>query len=165
MGVPPGQVFGTYGIVPSSTLANTDAAAQYGINPPAALATRTSVSINTATITAVQFDVEVFDNGSFFAPTSAIFTVPDRGFYNIIGNGTWGTISATGYRLLMIYQNATEIAGQEGPGDASASIRQTVAASTLCSAGDTIELRAFHTLGVAQNLTNSRLGVVRLSGT
>lgn len=165
MGLPSIPVFGTNQVLPSSSLSALGDAANYAVNPPAVLGTRTSLSIPTAAITPVTFDVEVFDNGNFLTVTSAIFTVPDRGLYWISGSATWGTISATGYRMLLIYQNAVEIAGQFAAGDASASIRQTVATPTLCAAGDTVELRAFHSLGVSMNLTSVRLGLSRHSGT
>lgn len=122
------------------------------------------VALNTAaaltsTATALDWDVETFDVGSYFALTEASrITIPDTGFYRInsvLYTGTAG--SGSSYSVMIKVNNTITLSTATIAANQSASYDETVE----LQAGDYIQMFVSETNAVGTILTNSFLEVTR----
>ena len=119
----------------------------------------TGQSINSGTITKVQFDTEVIDNASAYDPTTNYrFTVPtgQGGNYLIGFDVAWGVYSAGHQTIMYIYKNG---AAYESPAfpfrDGSSDVVSTSFQKVVAlAAGDYVEAYVQHNRGVAATLYN-----------
>ncbi len=163
MARPPKPSFRT-GILPTSTISALADLADYGADPPAAIARRIAAqSINSASATPVSFDAELFDNAAMFAPTSTSISIVDTGLYTATG---WVDLQAgtTGIRQLEIFQNGTSVWKDARNAPSSLTCRMSITGTVVATAGDTLELWVYQSQGSALNVTEARFGVVRVSG-
>lgn len=113
-----------------------------------------NISISNDSNTALTFDSERFDAGSFHSTSSntSRLTVPVSGKYLVVGNAEFAA-NATGFRTLGIRLNATTIIGASrstSPGAAGTLLN--VAAVYEMAAGAYVELMAYQNSGGSLNI-------------
>lgn len=165
---PPTPTFLANNVVPYTKLTQLATLGAYGVNEPAAIATRpagTTQSIGNATNVTVTFTSETFDSMSGFAPTSGNVTLGDDGVHLVCGGGVFAS-NATGVRLLVLRQGGVDVPGASDEvaaftGSCCLNAAQLVSAAS----GDVMTMIVFQNSGGALNLDTARLSAVRVSGT
>lgn len=161
MAIPVVPDLSTNAIIPSSQLSAWKTGLLFAMKPPKAIASRAAAqSIPTATVTAISFDTETFDNYAMFAPTSTNISCLETGSYSVKGGARWD-VAGGGARMVLLYQQGTELlgGGNYAPGTAADIVRQNAAIDIAGANGDVITLQVFQTSGGALNASNARLGV------
>lgn len=139
------------------------------LNGHAAIGARTTTqSINNGTETDVTLTTEEKDTSAMFAPTSAVITIPSGGdgTYECTAWVTWAA-GSTGWRRTGISKNNGTTAGVDiwyvvdNNTGAAADVGQVMTKELDLVAGDTIRIKVLHNQGVAHNVTNATLSVVR----
>lgn len=123
---------------------------------PAARAERSSTqSINSASATAISFNVESYDSqGCYSAGSPTRMTAPFAGIYNVQASAEFAQ-NATGNRQLHIYVNGATHVRQTIPSIGSGlATRVSIGANVSLAAADYVEVFAFQDSGAALNLTN-----------
>jgi hypothetical protein len=153
------------GIFPTSSGSALADLADYGADPPGAVARRqTNQSIASGAATAISFDAELFDNtGVMFTPTSTDITIFDSGLYIA---GGWVDLDAntTGIRQLEIFQNGSSVWKDARSAQSALTGRISITGFPVCTAGDVIEMWVYQSSGISLNVTAARLCVCRISG-
>lgn len=127
-------------------------------------------SINTGTLTVVQFNSSVFDDHNAWDSTNYRYVLPMSGKYFVIAQVAFDD-SATGARAISIRKNGTIINDTSIPASGAASADHAVLAQILISgnAGDYIDVQAYQASGGALNLIggstqSTYLNIFRLGG-
>lgn len=124
------------------------------ISPPRCEVSRVAAqSIASGSATTIQFDTEVSDNDTMFAPTSDTVTIKTAGKYEVIGGGN--IAGASGLKVWEVLKNGViqRAGATTGPDTAAQSGRTNVVVEVTCVANDTIKLQAFQNTGANQNVT------------
>jgi hypothetical protein len=155
------------GIIPTSSASALADLGDYGVDPPAVIARRIAAqSIPTGSATQITLDSAYFASisgaGMFTAPSVSI-TITDSGLYTCYGYMDM-VANTTGIRQLEIVQNGTAVLAHAQNAIVAFSNRHTISGALLAISGDTLQLWAFQSQGVSQNLTAARYAVVRASG-
>jgi hypothetical protein len=109
----------------------------------------------------VQFTTEEFDTGSFFdLPTANTkCTVPDTGYYLVIGNITFDDYNGT--KIIKFKKNGSFLS-EENQIYPSGGRGMPTIALVYCTAGQYIEMNAFHQAGFSINITYASLAIVKV---
>lgn len=121
----------------------------------------TTLTLTTATHTAITFPNIEGDNMSNFVSGGSVITVSRAGMYIVSASGLMNA-NATGLRQIVTRRNGTDIpAGGDGKaGTTVMNCRLTVSIGVSCNAGDTIDVRAYQDSGGNLDLTEARLSVL-----
>lgn len=131
-------------------------------------ATRTAdQSVNSSSVTKIQFNVEEYDRGSDYdAVTNFEFVAPYNGDYHFDGQTTCDAVGAGGVLIGYLYIN-----GSQGPtfrnyasGSATDDLSVAVCSDLALSAGDTVDFRVQHAAGAARAQLGTSTGAVYFSG-
>lgn len=122
----------------------------------------TAQSISASTLTTVQTDTEVLDEGGWFDPATYTFTPLIAGAYFIIAQVTLA--SFTGTLTVEIYRGATSVGKVDVVRSAAAATAQVSALVTMDGSADAITLKVTHTNASAVNLTAADIAGILLGG-
>ncbi|WP_431728572.1 hypothetical protein [Verrucosispora sp. TAA-831] len=125
------------------------------LNTLAARASRsTTQSAASGALTAVNFNIEDYDNANMFAPTSTNMTLPVAGLWAFAGYAAVAT-NATGYRRLLIEVGVTGtyVTIDQRPAVAGDNTHMSIAGTYLANAGDQLRLIVQQNSGAALNIT------------
>lgn len=116
----------------------------------------TSQAVGSGSISAVVFDVEVYDTGNMWAVGNpSRLTAPVNGIYAITF-GAQFAINSTGARILFLQKTASAVTSYAGMfnsvGNATFYLGATVHAEDTMNAGDYFECMAYQASGVTLNL-------------
>lgn len=167
-----GITFSAGGRVPADSLQRmVDKIDQHSAGVGASASRTAALSIANSSQTDLTLNTEINDPRGFFAPTSAVFTVPAGlgGLYAINAHVQWD-VNATGWRRLGISKNNGTTVGtdiwhtlQTTPG-AGADCGQIMSIDWLpLAVGDTVRAKVWHTAGVALNVVTARMTVRRVA--
>lgn len=122
-------------------------------------------SINTATVTSVSYNTQLYDPQAMIVVPGTTVTLDRAGFWALQG-GVQFAVNATGQRIMMLYHNGAEIDGgaQSVPGNATDLVRCNASTTIQAAAADTVTLEVYQTSGGALNIDEARL-VVRYVST
>jgi hypothetical protein len=118
----------------------------------------TDQSISNNTVTAISFDTERTDTGSFWvigSPTR--LTIAVAGTYRITGHVEWNNSTTTGRRQLAIRLNGADLlaVAEDGLTDRPNRVCQSVSTEWTFAAADYVELRAYQTSGSSININTN----------
>lgn len=108
-------------------------------------------SISTATVTKLSTYTEVGDAGGDFA--SGTFTAPVAGYYSFNASAQFQNTGVDGRVILWLYKNGSSyIRTEQASSNANHDIGQTVSATMLLAATDTIEVYVFQESGSSKTV-------------
>ncbi len=119
-------------------------------------------AITTTTVTAVNFTTEEFDTNTFHSTSSntSRITIPSgyAGYYLVIGQLTYETVSAATGRQVRIHKNGTYVQNVNNNTSTANDGDDTYTASTILNlaVGDYIELFAFQSSGSNKNVISGK---------
>lgn len=117
-------------------------------------------SISASTLTTVQTDTEILDEGGWFDPTTYTFTPLIAGAYLIIGQVTLA--SFTGTLTVEIYRGATSVGKVDTTRTALGATVQVSTLVTMNGSTDAITLKVTHTNASAVNITAADISGILL---
>lgn len=143
-------------------ITNTDKS--FWLAPPYAhVYQSTATSLTNAAWTTIGFNAETADNDGMHDNTTnnSRLTIQTAGLYLVVGQVAFATTSSTGSRSVQVTLNGTTYLINSTPASALAHT-QIVTGFIQCTAGQYLELKAYHTYGSAMNTTTGSTGATQL---
>lgn len=122
----------------------------------------TATSLANAAWTTIGFDTETADSTNMHdtSTNNSRITIGTAGLYLVVGQVAFATTSSTGSRSAQVTLNGTTQLITSSP--ASALAHTTIVTGFVqCTAGQYLELKAYHTYGSAMNTTTGATGATQ----
>jgi hypothetical protein len=120
--------------------------------PYAILRATSSQTLSAATLVAISLDTETADVGNGHSGTSASYTIPTAGLWDLRAIATFSSTATTNVCKATVTLNGNAVAYEQANGTNVGLVIMSMSCLAVCSVGDTVQLQQFSTVATTTDV-------------